>query len=162
MTLTDEQTDRLKDAASQGAQLNDLQKIIQAEFGLSITYMDTRFLISDLGIDIQTEQPEQPAEEPAPAAEPAAPPVPAEAPLSPPQDLGSLPAAATSVQVNVDQVTRPGAMVNGSVTWSDGTHCSWAIDQMGGLALDAPDPGYQPTPADIEAFQTQLRQLLGG
>jgi len=154
MNLSEEQILTLKERAANGAQLNDLQKTIQNDFSMSITYMETRFLMSDLGINILSPEelaPEEPTLPEAPAAE-----EPSVAP-EPPQDLSSL----SNVKVSVDQVTRPGAMVNGSVTWSDGVTSAWAVDQMGRLALDSADENYQPSPNDIEDFQLELRKLLG-
>jgi len=154
MNLSEEQILTLKERAANGAQLNDLQKIIQNDFSLSITYMETRFLMSDLGINILS--PEELAPEEPSLPEVSAPEEPSLTP-EPPQDLSSL----SNVKVSVDQVTRPGAMVNGSVTWSDGVTSAWAVDQMGRLALDSADENYQPSPNDIEDFQLELRKLLG-
>ena len=70
-------------------------------------------------------------------------------------------ANASEVKVSVDQVTRPGVMVSGQVVWSDGVLSQWYLDQSGQLGLDSEDPMYQPNQADINAFQTELRGLLG-
>jgi len=146
MTLTEQQISTLREMASQGAQLNDIQKHIQSEFGISITYMDTRFLVSDHHIEILSPEALAPKEE-TPIAETTLEPAPA------PEEVG--------VKVSVDQVTRPGAMVNGTVQWSDGVTSIWYLDQIGQLGLDSPDPQYQPIPSDIEDFQIKLRQVLG-
>jgi len=145
MKLTEEQISTLTQKASEGAQLNDLQKVIQTEFKQNITYMETRFLISDLGINILTEEVAEETNDS--EIETASEPVNEE--------------HSGKVSVTVDEITRPGAVVNGRVTWSDGTSASWIIDQAGGLAMDAEDPTYQPPQKDIEDFQMQLRQLLG-
>jgi len=147
MNLSEEEILILKNRASSGAQLNDLQKVIQNLFGKQITYMETRFLISDLGIEILSEQeaPAQKSDE-----------VIAEEPkeVSPSTKAGG-------VHVSVDQITRPGVMVSGQVVWSDGVRSQWYLDQTGQLGLDSDSPTYQPNQEDINAFQTQLREVLG-
>jgi hypothetical protein len=70
-----------------------------------------------------------------------------------------LPLGATSLQVEVDRIGRPGTLVSGSVTFSDGVAGKWAMDQYGRLMLDA-GKGYKPSPADVQAFQAQLSATL--
>ncbi len=144
MDLTDSQIETLKAKAEEGGQLNDLQKIIQNDFGKHITYMETRFLISDMQIEIKTEVEEKPEEEEVTPEEPDA-------------DL----ADESKVSVSVDQVTRPGVMASGKVAWSDGKTSQWYVDEMGRLGLDSEEEGYKPSPEDIEDFQIQLKKALG-
>ena len=68
--LSQEQIDALKKRAAEGATLSDLQLQIKEDFDISITYMDTRFLILDLGIELLEEPKEEPKEEEKPAAVP--------------------------------------------------------------------------------------------
>ena len=67
-SLTDDQKTQIKNWAAAGDQLNDIQQKMESEFGISVTYMDTRFLVIDLGIElVKEEAPEPPKEkEPAP------------------------------------------------------------------------------------------------
>ena len=60
----------------------------------------------------------------------------------------------------MDQVTRPGAMVSGRITFSDGEKGAWFIDQMGRPGLDTDTPGYRPTEEDLIEFEKQLRDLM--
>jgi len=60
----------------------------------------------------------------------------------------------------VDQLTRPGAVVSGKVTFSDGTTAAWQIDQAGQLGLIAPQPGYRPPASDVQPFQMALEAEL--
>ena len=53
--LSDEQQSAVKEWAREGSQLADIQKRLKGQFGLNVTYMDTRFLVLDLGIEIQVE-----------------------------------------------------------------------------------------------------------
>ncbi len=64
------------------------------------------------------------------------------------------------VTVDVDRVVRPGAVVSGTVTFSDGVSGKWALDQYGRLMLDTGQPGYKPAPADVQAFQRELQMQL--
>jgi hypothetical protein len=65
-----------------------------------------------------------------------------------------------TVAVELDRIVRPGFMVSGSVTFSDGVSGKWALDQMGRLMLETPQKGYQPVAADVQAFQRELQMQL--
>ena len=145
MTLTDEQKAAVAEWVRDGAGLSDVQKRLQSEFDISMTYMDVRFLVIDLELTLQ-EEPEpvpEPTPEPAPEAEGA--------------ESGALPGG---VSVDVDRLVKPGAVVSGSVVFSDGQQASWSLDQMGRLALDAGDKEYRPSEEDLAEFQTALRDAL--
>jgi hypothetical protein len=75
--------------------------------------------------------------------------VPAEAPAGP-----------GNVSVELDRIMRPGTVVSGSVTFSDGISGKWALDQYGRLMLETGQKGYQPAPADVKAFQSELQAQL--
>src|ERR1019366_2808515 len=64
------------------------------------------------------------------------------------------------VALSVDQITRPGAVVSGKVTFSDGTTAAWQLDQTGQLGLIAPQPGYRPPASDVQPFQMALEAEL--
>jgi hypothetical protein len=70
------------------------------------------------------------------------------------------PAGGGRVTLDLDRIVRPGFMVSGSVTFSDGVSGKWALDQMGRLLLETPQKGYQPGPADVQAFQRELQVQL--
>jgi len=139
--LTGEQKDALHRWAAEGATMADLQRRLKDEFGLGITYMDTRFLVLDLKLELR-EEPK--AEDKKPEDEVA---------LDPPASAGV-------VTVTMDDLVLPGALVSGRVTFSDGEAGTWLIDQTGRPGLDPDQPGYRPTAEDIAEFQTQLRGLL--
>ena len=117
--------------------MSDLQRHLKEDFGFSITYMDTRFVILDLCIQLI----EEPKEVPQAAVKTA-------------------PVATGKVTVTMDALTLPGALVSGKVTFSDGETAIWMLDQSGRPGLDPDTPGYRPTQADIMAFQQQLRVLI--
>ena len=60
------------------------------------------------------------------------------------------------VSVTVDSLTKPGSLVSGQVTFSDGNTAEWYLDQMGRLGLAPKTEGYRPSPADVQAFQAAL------
>jgi hypothetical protein len=55
---------------------------------------------------------------------------------------------------------RPGTMVSGTVSFSDGVTGKWALDQQGRLMLETARKGYQPSPADVQSFQRELQTQL--
>jgi hypothetical protein len=136
--LTPDQIDSLKKRAAEGATMSDLQRHLKEDLGISITYMDTRFLILDLGIELI----EEPKVEPKPEAEKPA------------------PVPTGKVTATMDTLTLPGAMVSGKVTFSDGETAVWMLDQTGRPGLDPDTAGYRPTQEDITEFQVQLRALI--
>lgn len=69
-------------------------------------------------------------------------------------------AMAGRVAVSVDQLTRPGALVSGKVTFSDGKGAEWYLDQMGRLGLAPREKGYKPTQSDLMEFQAALQEQL--
>lgn len=135
--LTPEQKEALKKWAVEGATMSDLQRHLKEEFGHTLTYMDTRFLILDLGIElVETAKPVEKVEE-KPALVPTG-----------------------TVTTTMDALTLPGALVSGKVTFSDGETGVWMLDQTGRPGLDPDTAGYTPTREDVVEFQTQLRELI--
>lgn len=135
--LTPAQKESLKQRAAEGATMSDLQRHLKEDFGHILTYMDTRFLILDLGIELV----ETPKEEPKKVEKP---------PL----------VATGAVTTTMDSLTLPGALVSGKVTFSDGEIGVWVLDQTGRPGLDPDTAGYRPSQEDVLAFQTQLRDLI--
>ena len=139
----------------QGLKLSEIQTKIGTELGVTMTYMDVRFLIDDLKLQPKDPPPAAPAVI-APAPAEAVAPVPV--PLAP--EAGEASGALSSVSVTVDQVARPGAMISGRVKFSDGQGGAWLIDQMGRPGLVPDQQGYRPSPPDIAEFQMQLQNEL--
>lgn len=138
--LTDQQKEQIAQWASEGDQLNDLQKKMNSEFGAGITYMDTRFAIMDLGIELVVEEPEV-----------------EELPALP--DHSDLPYNGY-VDAKVDTIVKPGFIASGKVVFSDGIRAIWGIDEEGKLSMDADEPGYQIGDEDMISFQEVLRDRL--
>ena len=59
--------------------------------------------------------------------------------------------------MSVDQLARPGAVVSGKVTFSDGITAVWQFDEMGQLRLAPQQPGYRPPASDLQQFQMDAR-----
>jgi len=152
--LSEEQIEAVKSWVAEGAQMADVQKRLKEDFGFKVTYMDTRFLSLDLELEYVV------AEEEEVVADPEVTPV--ESPLIAEEQVPEVPADGGGVSVSLDQVARPGAMVSGTVTFSDGMNGVWMIDEMGRPAVDPDQAGYQPTEADLISFQEKLRGMLDG
>jgi hypothetical protein len=135
--LSPNQINTIKLWAEQGARLADIQKNMREEMNLSLTYMDTRLVILDLGITLAEDKIETAS---------------SEAPLNI--------LATGKTTVTVDSVTLPGAIISGRVSFSDGESAVWMLDQMGRPSIDPNNPNYQPTQDDIIEFQKQLRTLI--
>lgn len=136
--LTPEQKDALHQWAADGATISDLQRQLKDDFGISISYMDARFLVLDLGLQLQEQKKEEEKKpEETPALEPTG-----------------------EVTVTMDHIALPGSLVSGRVTFSDGESGIWMLDQNGRPGLDPDTPGYRPSQEDVMEFQTQLRDLI--
>jgi hypothetical protein len=153
MELNDEQRRTVAAWANRGLGLADIQRQLREEFGISMTYMEVRFLILELGLQVKDK--ETPTEEirKDKAVETAA--------TEPDEtDLPGRDTFGNAVSVEVDRVMKPGSIVSGTVVFSDGVKAAWSLDQFGRLALDADRPGYTPGREDIAAFQKELRAAL--
>lgn len=171
MEVTVQQRQAVKEWLAGGASLSEVQKRLKSEFGLTLTYMDVRLLVLDMGAEVKDKPEPKPAQpqpppppEPAPAGEE---PDPYADEFEEPEG-GAAPAAdeqpgsgtGSKVSMTLDRLVVPGAMVSGSVTFSDGVKSRWLIDQYGRFGLEPETPGYRPSQADLQAFQLQLRVEL--
>jgi len=139
--LSEAQISALHQWAADGATMSDIQRRLKEEFDHSLTYMDTRFLVLDLGLQLQeTAKPDEKKPED-------------DVPAPTPTPTGK-------VTVTMDHIALPGALVSGKVSFSDGETAIWMLDQTGRPGLDPDTPGYRPTAEDIREFQVQLRDLI--
>lgn len=200
MTLTPEQKQTVSSWVAAGDNLSVVQKKLAEQFKISMTYMDVRFLVDDLGLELKNAAPKlDPSDVTKAAAARPAPPVQRSAAPGNGEkkglieklkekvgiggdqaesgeaidegdlpeelaedDLGAdaMPAGAGNVSIEIDRLVRPGAMVSGSVTFSDGVSGKWALDQYGRLMLDTGTPGYKPSTPDLQEFQRELSAQL--
>ncbi|PWU06940.1 MAG: hypothetical protein C5B43_01045, partial [Verrucomicrobia bacterium] len=57
-------------------------------------------------------------------------------------------------------IMRPGTLVSGNVTFSDGMSGTWQLDQQGRIGLIPSTEGYRPSQDDIQEFQIKLQDAL--
>lgn len=153
--LTAEQLALVETWAAEGATLNHIQDRLKTEFGITLTYLEARLLMTEVGVRLKDK--ERPVEKkPEPAPEPAG--EDEEPPLV--EDGEEAPAGGGGVALKVDQIAVPGTLASGKVTFSDGVAATWYVDQMGRLGLGGAPQGYQPPPADVPVFQRQLDRAL--
>lgn len=153
MELSDVQKATVTKWVQEGRSLSDVQRGLREEFEISMTYMDVRFLVDDLNIQVFEEEEEEVVEEPA-GAEAAEVAEVAEAEVV--EEGGSGP-----VTVDVDAIMQPGSLVSGTVVFSDGVSLGWQLSAAGQLGLIPGDnPDYRPNPEDVQSFQTQLEEVL--
>jgi hypothetical protein len=143
MQLNDEQKREVNRWIESGAKLSEVQQRLGDEFGIRLTYMEARFLVDDLKLVPKEQNDGKKEDQPE-----------ADAALEPePQPTGG-------VRVNVDSIMRPGALVSGKVTFSDGQTADWQLDQTGRFGLYPAKEGYRPSQADLAEFRKALELEL--
>ncbi len=160
MKLDEAQRKKVAEWVAAGLKLSEIQNRLIAELGVTMTYMEVRFLVDDLKLVPKDIEPPKPAATlnvagaAGGAKSPAGPsPLPAEEP-APDAAVGG------AVSVVVDQLARPGALVSGKVTFSDGNRAEWYLDQSGRLGLSPQQQGYRPSPEDVQDFRAALEVEL--
>lgn len=176
MHLTEAQAEVARGWLKDGVKLSDFQKRLEKEFGLRLTYMDTRLLVDDLRVVPKDVEPPK-APEPVASTAPAGATTTTTAQAYP---AGTLPSpgafgtpsvaqpasgsaaspAGSGVSVTVDSITRPGALASGSVTFSDAQKAQWYLDQTGRFGMVPPQKGYRPSQEDLQQFQMLLDREL--
>ncbi|MEO8426753.1 MAG: hypothetical protein ABI651_06535 [Verrucomicrobiota bacterium] len=164
MNLNDAQKKSVVEWIAQGMKLSEIQRRINSEFGIVMTYIEVRFLVDDLKLTPKDPEPPKPVAVAGGQS-------PGDSTIGGPANMKGEPEKGMSeanqgvppgggVSVKVATVARPGALVSGSVTFSDGNSAEWHLDQTGRLGLSPKLPGYKPSPADLEAFQIELQEEL--
>lgn len=159
MELNDQQKHQLAEWLADGLSLSDIQRRMADEWKCNMTYMELRFLVDDLGLEMKDTETSAEEEKASGSstdaeAEEAIPFPGSEDDFSDPGDIQS------GVRVEVDKVQRPGAVLSGNVQFSDGQRADWQLDQMGRLGLIPATEGYQPSPEDVQEFQLALQAEL--
>jgi hypothetical protein len=150
MNLDEAQRKKVTDWIKDGLKLSEIQNRLASELNVRLTYMDVRLLVDDLKLTPKDAEPAKPLSPPASAAAPASP------LQSTPAQPAAEPAPGTGVSVSVDQIARPGTVVSGKVTFTDGNQGNWYFDQGGRLGFIPQQQGYRPPPADLQQFQAAL------
>ena len=154
-SLSPEQISQIQAWADEGDGFPEIQKKLRDEFEIRITYLETRFLLEDLKIELK------PAPEPEPEPEPEV--VADEVPAGDePAEDGNLPEddGTGTATVSIDSVLRPGAIISGKVDFGGGNVASWWLDQMGRLGMDPMENGFRPSESQVLAFQDELRAVI--
>ena len=149
MNLSEDQKKLVSVWVAEGASLAEVQKRLKEECGLSVTYMDVRFLIDDLQLQLKEQPKQSEAVERLAAAKQEG------------ESSRSAPPAG-GVNVTMDTITKPHALASGKVTFSDGETAEWMLDQSGRLGLNPSKPGYRPSETDIMSFQRELQRVAQG
>lgn len=142
-----EKRDRfIAEKLNEGLSLSEVQKLLDSELGIRLTYLELRLIAAELEVDWKTQDPKQEPATPAEDIDLAADPEP----------------AAGGTTVTVSKLVRPGAAMSGEVKFASGAEAEWFVDSMGRLGLN-PKPGSgSPTRQDIEEFQVELQKKLTG
>ena len=154
MTLNEAQRQHVAAWVAEGLKLSDIQSRLAAELDARLTYMEVRLLVDDLKL---TPKDPDPPKRPELVGSPNSPAQPHEAAAGMPEPSA---ASAGNVSLTVDKLARPGALVSGKVTFSDGAGAEWYLDQAGRLGVVPKQQGYKPSPADVEQFQMALESEL--
>jgi len=164
MTLTPEQKQAVSEWVAAGDNLYAVQKKLAEVLKVSMTYMDVRFLVDDLNLELRDPAPKADASDvsKAPAPKAAAPEAAAAVPADEEFPADAVPPTGGAVHVTVDKVNlNPNAMATGTVTFPDGVSAKWMVDLQGRPGLvDVSKPGYRPSPADAQAFMQELSLAL--
>ena len=161
MTLNEQQQQDVRSWLEAGASLSDVQQKLRDVHQISLTYMDVRLLVLEIGAPVKDKpepKPAKPAEADAATDAGDAAGIADESAPFPEEAAGR----AGRISVTADRVVQAGALASGTVTFSDGVTAKWMLDQMGRLGLSSVSkPGYRPSPEDIQAFQHELQKTLG-
>ncbi|MBN2301219.1 MAG: hypothetical protein JXN60_01750 [Lentisphaerae bacterium] len=153
MELNEDQKSAVTKWVEEGLSLAEIQRRLSSDFKMDMTYMDVRFLVLDLGLEVKdkgdslasgSNQQNSTTD------------------IFSEEDIHEQldGRAKFGVSVTIDKVIKPGSIVSGGVTFSDGVSARWMLDQIGRLAIDAGRSGYKPSEEDLQSFQDELRNVL--
>ncbi|MGB3119603.1 MAG: hypothetical protein WBE58_12325 [Verrucomicrobiales bacterium] len=143
-SMTEEQIAQVRQWAADGATLQDIQQRLVADLEIRVTFLETRFLLEDLKIELIPE-PEPEAEEKTET----------ETPASPVEED-----TAGKIVLKVDELQRPGTLVSGKVTFAGGQTAQWALDQFGRFSFQPDDLDFRPEEEEMVEFQNQVSLSL--
>jgi len=129
---------------SENQSLSEIQKELENDHQLSMTYMELRMLVADLE-DVEWSKPEAPVDL---GAEDTTQEVPAEA-----VELKD------EIELNISSIVRPGCVLSGDVTFRSGIKADWYVDQFGRMGMD-PKGEQTPTESELMEFQEALQKQV--
>ena len=128
---------------NEGVSLNQIQKMLAEEYDTRMTFLELRLLAAEIeDVDWSRQDPEEKPEEK--KSEPQA----------------AAPAGDGKISVEISKIARPGAVMNGTVTFPSGVSGEWLLDQMGRPDFDKLTG--EPTQDDMRAFVQELQRKLSG
>ena len=145
-SFTPEQIEQIRAQARKVRSVGELQTYINSAFGTRLTYLETRFLMDDHALELAEAKPSAAEQKPQNTNDPL--------------EGDVVDEGGGTVRVSVDPVTRPGKVVNGTVTFSDGKTATWGLDALGRLSLSPTQIGYRPSQEDMIQFQEALQEQL--
>lgn len=175
--MTNEERNRvIMEKLNEGMSLSDVQKFLERECGLRMTYFDLRMLAADLQVDWEKQDrpkadtsidvSKAPVQRPQPP-----PPQPQEGAADDdvqPEEGGdgqATPAPAPAdghSAIVLDETPIPGAAVSGTVTFPSGASGRWVLTRDGRFGLEPDEGSAQPTEDDYAVFQQDLQRKLAG
>lgn len=136
----------IKEKLDQGISLSDVQKLLDSELGIRMTYLDLRLLAADLEVNWE-KQAKAKSEDELDISK-----------IPPPEDQDTEP----KTKVSVSKLARPGMAMSGDVVFLSGAKGEWFLDNYGRLGFN-PAPGSgKPTEDDLVDFQHVLQSKLSG
>lgn len=153
MNLNESQQQTVAAWVAEGLKLSEIQNRLASELAVRLTYMEVRLLVDDLKLKLKDPEPPK-----APPAPPTPPPAAAVEPAAP--ETAAAAPGPGNVSLTVDQLARPGTLVSGKVTFSDGMNADWYLDQTGRLGVVPQQQGYKPSAVDVQQFQMALEREM--
>ena len=138
MEITTELKQKVTSWVEEGWSLSTIQEHLTKECGQTLTYMEVRFLVDDLDLKLKDRKEE----------------------VSSSETIEEKPMGVSGVHVTVDKIQKPGTMIGGSVTFTDGITSGWQMDTFGRVAILPKQKGHQPSPEDLREFQKALQDVL--
>ena len=175
--MTNEERNRvIMEKLNEGMSLSDVQKFLERECGLRMTYFDLRMLAADLQVDWEKQDrpkadtsidvSKAPVQRPQPPPPQPQPQEGADDDDVQPEDGGeeqATPAPAPAdghSAIVLDETPIPGAAVSGTVTFPSGASGRWVLTRDGRFGLEPDEGSAQPTEDDYAVFQQDLQRKL--
>lgn len=137
---------------NEGYSLEEVQNFLAEEYDLNITYLDLRLIAADLEVDWKQQEDEKTVTENSSGQI-------LDDTQEPEAEAGG---GSGGTQVTVDKVTRPDAVMSGTVSFASGAKAKWFIDHSHQLSLAPEEGSEKPSQDDIVEFQQELQKVLKG
>jgi hypothetical protein len=136
----------IKEKLDQGVSLSEVQRLLDSELGIRMTYLDLRLLAADLEVNWE-KQAKAKSEDEMDISK-----------IPPPEDENAEP----TTKVTVSKLARPGMAMSGDVEFLSGAKGEWFLDSYGRLGFNPAPGSSKPTEDDLVDFQHVLQSKLSG